>query len=51
MGKTKEKSSKTVKERLDELRKVQEEYRILFLKAQGAIEILEILEGSNEETD
>ena len=50
MGKTK-KSSKTVKERLDELRKVQEEYRILFLKAQGAIEILEMMEGSNEETD
>ena len=51
MGKTANKLSKTVKERLDELRKVQEEYRILFLKAQGAIEVLETMEGSNEKTD
>ena len=51
MGETANKVSKTVKERLDELRKVQEEYRILFLKAQGAIEVLETMEGSNEKTD
>ena len=51
MGKTKEKSSKTIKERIDELRKAQEEFRTLFLKAQGAIEVLEAMEGSNEKTD
>jgi hypothetical protein len=51
MGKIAKKPSKTIKEYLDEIRKVQEEYKILFLKAQGAIEVLETMEGSNEKTD
>ena len=51
MGNKKKDSSKTIAVRLDELKKIQEEYRILFFKAQGAIEVLETMEGSNEKTD
>lgn len=51
MGKKPEKEVVTNKERLESFKKQQEEFKVMIIKLQGAIEILEQIEGENEKTD